>query len=65
MHVMQNPISWKPLETPFDLRVNNHKKDVANDLKAIPTCHHFEIHGHNFMKHAKFTLTIKQNIKCK
>ena len=22
----------------------------------IPTCNHFKIHGHNFIKHAKFTL---------
>ena len=42
-------------ETPFNLRLNNHRKDV-NNLKAIPACNHFEIHGHNFMKHAKFTL---------
>ena len=24
--------------------------------KAIPACNHFKIHGHNIMKHAKFTL---------
>ena len=42
-------------ETPFNLRLNNHRKDV-NQLKPIPACSHFKIHGHNFMKHAKFTL---------
>ena len=42
-------------ETPFNLRLNNHRKDVYNP-KAIPACNHFKIHGHNFMKHAKFTL---------
>ena len=42
-------------ETPFNLRLNNHRKDV-NNPKAIPACNHFKIHGHNFMKHAKFTL---------
>ena len=41
-------------ETPFNLRLNNHRKDVYNP-KAIPVCNHFKIHGHN----AKFTL-IKQ-----
>ena len=41
---MQNPI-----------RINNHRKDV-NNLKAIRASNHFKIHGHNFMKHAKFTL---------
>ena len=50
-------------ETSFNLRLNSHRKDVSN-AKAIPTCHHFKIHGHNFMKHAKFR-TINQNIKRK
>ena len=42
-------------ETPFNLRLNNHRKDV-NNPKAIPVCNHFKMNGHNFMKHAKFTL---------
>ena len=42
-------------ETPFNLRLNNHKKDV-NNPKAIPACNYFKIHGHNFMKHVKFTV---------
>ena len=42
-------------ETPFNLRLNNHRKDV-NNPKAIPACNHFKIHGHNFMKHTNFTL---------
>ena len=42
-------------ETPFNLRLDNHRKDV-NNPKAIPACNHFKMHGHNFMKHAKFTL---------
>ena len=42
-------------ETPFNTRLNNHRKDVSNP-KAIPACNHFKIHSHNFMKHAKFTL---------
>ena len=29
----------------------------VNNTKAIPACNHFKILGHNFMKHAKFTLT--------
>ena len=41
--------------TPCNLRVNNHRKEV-NNPKAIPACYHFKTHGHNFMKHAKFTL---------
>ena len=42
-------------ETPFNLRLNNSRKNV-NNPKAIPACNHFKMHGHNFMKHAKFTL---------
>ena len=29
-------------ETPFSLRLNNHKKDV-NNPKAIPGCNHFKL----------------------
>ena len=50
-------------ETPFNLRLNNHRKDV-NNPKAIPAWNNFKIHGHNFMKHAKFTL-IEQNVNIK
>ena len=39
--------------TPFNSRLNNHKKDV-NNSKVIPACN--QIHGHNSIKHAKFTL---------
>ena len=42
-------------ETLFNLRLNNHRKYV-NNPKAIPACSHFKIRGHNFMKHANFTL---------
>ena len=45
-------------ETPFNLRLNNHSKNVSNP-KAIPAFNHFKIHGHNFKKHAKFTLIEK------
>ena len=41
-------------ETPFNLRLHNYRKDV-NKPKAIPECHHFKLHGHNFMHHAKLT----------
>ena len=44
-------------ETSFNIRLNNHRKDVNNNNpKAIPACQHFRSEGHNFMKHAKFTL---------
>ena len=54
MHIILNPIRWKS-ETPFNLRLNNHKKDV-NNPKKIQACSHFKIHDHNFMKRVKFTL---------
>ena len=41
-------------ETHFSLRLNNHRKGVSNP-KTILASNHFKIHGHNFMKHAKFT----------
>ena len=40
---------------PFNLRLNNHRKDV-NNLKTVLACNNFKINGHNFRKHAKFTL---------
>ena len=45
-------------ETPFNLILNNDKKNV-NSSKAIPVCNLFKMRGHNFMKHAKFTLIEK------
>ena len=42
-------------KTPLNLRLNNHREDV-NNPKAIPACHHFKIHGHNFMNNAMFIL---------
>ena len=44
-------------ETPFNIRLNNHRKDAnGNSPKAIPAFTHFKQPGHNFNKHAKFTL---------
>ena len=42
-------------ETSLNLELNNHRNDF-NNTKAIPACNYFKIHGHNSMKHAKFTL---------
>ena len=47
-------------ETPFSIQLSNHWKDAnGNNPKAIPASLHFKQPGHNFNKHAKFTL-IKQ-----
>ena len=45
-------------ETAFNIRLNNHRKDV-NNPKSIPVDLHFRKLGHSFNLHAKFTL-IKQ-----
>ena len=44
-------------DTPFNIRLNNHIKNAnGNNPKAIPVSIHFKQPGHNFNKHAKFTL---------
>ena len=44
-------------ETLFNIRLNNHRKDAnGKNPKAIPASIHFTQPGHNFNKHAKFTL---------
>ena len=42
-------------ETAFNLRLNNHRKDVK-DPKAIPADKHFSQTGYNFNLHAKFII---------
>ena len=44
-------------ETSFNIRLNNHRIVAnGNNPKAIPASIHFKQPGHNFNKHAKFTL---------
>ena len=45
-------------ETPFNIRLNNHRKDVKNP-NAIPACKHFNRHDHDFKNHRK-TIIIEQ-----
>ena len=51
-------------EIPFNLRLNNHKKDV-NNPKAISVRNHFKKNDHNFMKPCEVysNKTINGNIK--
>ena len=43
-------------ETSFNIRLNNHRKDVSNP-KAIPACAHFRKEWHKFISNMhKFTL---------
>ena len=43
-------------ETPLNIRLNNHRKDIK-DPKAISADKHFQKHSHRFNKHARFTIT--------
>ena len=44
-------------ETPFNVRLNNHRKDSRNPKEdTIPVCKHFNETRHNFNTHARFTL---------
>ena len=45
-------------ETTFNIRLNNHRKDVK-DPNALPADKHFTLPGHDFNKNAKFTLIEK------
>ena len=42
-------------ETPFNIHLNNHKKD-AKSQASILACKHFIEQNHNFKQHAEFTL---------
>ena len=45
-------------ETTFNIRLNNHRKDVK-DPNALPADKHFTLPGHDFNRNAKFTLIEK------
>ena len=47
-------------ETAFNIRLNNHRKDV-NNPKSIPVDFHFRKPGHSFILHAKVTLIEQLN----
>lgn len=42
-------------ETSFDIRPNNHQKDVEK-VDAIMVCKHIQQESHSFSRHAKFTI---------
>ena len=43
-------------ETPFNIRLNNHREDVK-DSKAIFTDKHFQKIGHRFKEHVRVATT--------
>ena len=45
-------------ETTFNIRLNNHRKDVK-DQNALPADKYFTLPGHDVNKNAKFTLIEK------
>ena len=47
-------------KTAFNLRLNNHQKDV-NKRNSLQADQHFRLPGHNFNKHAKFRLIEQLN----
>ena len=47
-------------EIPFNLRLNNQRKDV-NERNSLQAGQRFRLPGHNFNKHAKFTLIEQLN----
>ena len=47
-------------ETPFHIRLNNHRKDIKNP-NAIEACQHFNNWNHTFHKHGKFILIEQLN----
>ena len=42
-------------ETSFNIRLNNHKKNVKK-VAAIIACKNFQLQSHNFNKHSNFTI---------
>ena len=48
-------------QTEFNIRLNNHRKDVKA-TNAIPACKHFN-QNHSFNNDAKFTLIEKLNVQ--
>ena len=43
-------------ETPFNICLNNHRKDTKSEA-SILACKHFNEQNHIFQQHAEFTLT--------
>ena len=43
-------------ETPFNIRLNNHRKDVNNVQATLSVSKHFREANHSFNRDAKFTL---------
>ena len=42
-------------EWPMNIRINKHRNDVFR-VDGLDVCQHFQENGHNFNKHAKFTI---------
>ena len=42
-------------EAPFNIRLNNHRKDVKNP-NGTPACKHFNRHGYDFNNHGKIII---------
>ena len=51
---MPTSVHWKS-ETPFNIRLNNHRKNAKSEA-SIVACKHFNKEGHHFQQNAEFTL---------
>ena len=54
-YILSNKQYVGKAETSFNIRPNNHRKDVKK-VDAIMVCKHFEQESHNFNKHGKFII---------
>ena len=57
-------VLWKikkaeKVETTFNLRLNNHRKDTKKP-NSILSCNHFQHQGHNFIKHVMSNINNKR-----
>ena len=57
MRLMQKIIS-REIETSFNIKLNNHRKDIKK-LDAILACRHSQEKKHIFNKHVKFIMVDK------
>ena len=53
--ILCNKLYVGKAETSFNVRLNNHQRDVKK-VDAIMACKHFQQESHIFNKHPKFTI---------
>ena len=61
IYLLERQLCIGKSEIPFEIRLNNHKKDTKNP-NNIEACKHFDNWSHVFHKHGKFILINKKSI---